>query len=117
MQAPNEAAANDAQIIFEKIRGLAADFAGERSERQQRRELVQADFDRLRDTGFLLTAVPVEQGGIWESFQRSNRAICVRLPPERRCVQGRSGASGRRRRMSSTIPAAFVRSRKPNPGC
>ena len=79
MQAPNEAAANDAQIILEKIRGLAADFAEERSERQQRRELVQADFDRLRDTGFLLTAVPVEQGGTWESFQQSNRAICEML--------------------------------------
>ena len=79
MQALNEAAAEDARIILEKIRGLAADFGEERSERQQRRELVQADFDRLRDTGFLLTAVPVEQGGIWESFQQSNRAICEML--------------------------------------
>ncbi|MCH8988558.1 MAG: acyl-CoA dehydrogenase family protein [Chloroflexi bacterium] len=79
MQASNEAAAKDARSILENIRELAADFAGERSERQQRRELVQADFDRLRDTGFLRTAVPVEQGGIWEGLQRSNRAICEML--------------------------------------
>ena len=79
MQALNEVAAKDARIILEKIRELAADFAGERSERQHRRELVPADFDRLKDTGFLLTGVPVEQGAIWESFQRSNRAICEML--------------------------------------
>ena len=79
MQAQSEAAAKDAGIILEKVRELAADFAGERRERQQRRELVQADFDRLRDTGFLLTAVPVDHGGCWESFPQSNRAICEML--------------------------------------
>ena len=79
MQAQSEAAAKDAGIILEKVRELAADFAGERRERQQRRELVQADFDRLRDTGFLRTGVPVEHGGIWESLQRSNRAVCEML--------------------------------------
>ena len=79
MQAQSETAAKDAGIILEKVRELAADFAGERRERQQRRELVQADFDRLRDTGFLLTAVPVDHGGCWESFEQSNRAICEML--------------------------------------
>lgn len=80
MQAPpNTAAAGNAGVILQKIRELAADFAGERSERQRRRELVQMDFDRLRDTGFLLTAVPVEQGGIWESPERSNRVVCEML--------------------------------------
>lgn len=79
MQASNDVAAKDSQIILEKVRELSADFAGERSERQRRRELVQADFDRLKDTGFLLTGVPFDQGGIWESFERSNRTVCEML--------------------------------------
>ena len=79
MQTQNEAADNDAGIILDKIRELAADFAGERRERQQRRELFQVDFDRLRDTGYLRVGVPVEHGGIWESSQQSNRAICDML--------------------------------------
>ncbi len=79
MQAPNEVAAENARAILEKIRKLAAEFAGERSERQLRRELVRSDFDRLRDTGFLLSAVPVEYGGIWESSELSNRAVCEML--------------------------------------
>ena len=44
MQTPNEAAAENAQGILENIRKLAAEFAGERSERQLRRELVRSDF-------------------------------------------------------------------------
>ena len=79
MQALSDVAAKDSQIILEKVRELSTEFAGERNERQRRRELVQADFDRLKDTGFLLTGVPVVQGGIWESFQRSNRTICEML--------------------------------------
>jgi len=79
MEEPNQAAAENAQGILENIRKLAAEFAGERSERQLRRELVRTDFDRLRDTGFLLSAVPVEHGGIWESSERSNRIICEML--------------------------------------
>ena len=79
MEEPNQAAAENAQGILENIRKLAAEFAGERSERQLRRELVRTDFDRLRDIGFLLSAVPVEHGGIWESSERSNRIICEML--------------------------------------
>jgi alkylation response protein AidB-like acyl-CoA dehydrogenase len=79
MQALSSVAAKDSQIILEKVHELSADFAEERGERQRRRELVRADFDRLRDTGFFLTGVPIDQGGIFESPQRSNRTICEML--------------------------------------
>src|SRR5712692_10403094 len=65
--------------VYENIRALSAEFATERRERQQRRELVTADFARLRDAGFLLTGVPVDQGGIWESVRGSARPICEML--------------------------------------
>jgi alkylation response protein AidB-like acyl-CoA dehydrogenase len=69
----------DAGTVYENIRALSADFASERRERQQRRELVAADFARLRDAGFLLTGVPVDHGGIWASVGASARPICEML--------------------------------------
>src|SRR6516162_9536499 len=69
----------DADTVYENIRTLSADFATARRERQQRRELVAADFARLRDAGFLLTGVPVDHGGIWESVGASARPICEML--------------------------------------
>jgi alkylation response protein AidB-like acyl-CoA dehydrogenase len=66
----------DADTVYENIRALSADFAAERRERQQRRELVADDFARLRDAGFLLTGVPVDHGGIWESVGASARPVC-----------------------------------------
>jgi len=61
----------DAGTVYENIRAISADFAAERRERQQRRELVAADFARLRNAGFLLTGVPLDHGGIWESVGAS----------------------------------------------
>ena len=69
----------DASIVHENLRAISADFAAERRERQRRRELVAADFARLRDAGFLLTGVPVDHGGIWESVGASARPICEML--------------------------------------
>jgi alkylation response protein AidB-like acyl-CoA dehydrogenase len=69
----------DADTVFENLRAISADFAAERRERQQRRELVAADFARLRDAGFLLTGVPVDHGGVWESVSGSTRPICEML--------------------------------------
>src|SRR6516164_11837133 len=68
-----------ASEVFANIRDVSAQFAAERRERQQRRELVAADFARLRDAGFLLTGVPVDHGGVWESVSRSTRPICEML--------------------------------------
>jgi alkylation response protein AidB-like acyl-CoA dehydrogenase len=66
----------EAATVHENIRALSADFAMQRRERQQRRELVAADFARLGDAGFLLTGVPVEHGGIWQNVRQSARPIC-----------------------------------------
>ena len=69
----------DAATVYENIRVLSAEFATERRERQQRRELVAADFARLREAGFLLTGAPPDHGGIWESVGEATRPICEML--------------------------------------
>lgn len=55
---------------------LAATWREQRPERQARRHLEQADFDALREAGFLHVAVPHEQGGSWRSVSESTRAVC-----------------------------------------
>jgi alkylation response protein AidB-like acyl-CoA dehydrogenase len=69
----------DAAGILERVRRVAEDFARERRSRQLRRELDPADFERLREAGFLLTGVPSEMGGVFESPARSIRAIAAIL--------------------------------------
>jgi alkylation response protein AidB-like acyl-CoA dehydrogenase len=69
----------DTRTILENVREVSARFATERSARQQRRELVAADFAQLREAGFPLTGVPVDQGGIWESARASMRPTCEML--------------------------------------
>lgn len=62
--------------VHANVRAIAAAFASERVERQQRRALDPADFERLARGGFLLTGVPQSQGGLWDSAATSTRAIC-----------------------------------------
>ena len=69
----------DARTILENVRAVSARFATERSERQQRRALDAADFAQLREAGFPLTGVPVDQGGIWQSVRQSTRPLCELL--------------------------------------
>src|SRR5262249_58466690 len=69
----------DADAILDNVRLVAAAFAAERAVRQQRRSIDRGDFDRLREAGFLLTGVPIDQGGIWESVRRSTRPVCEML--------------------------------------
>lgn len=66
----------DIQTILKNVADVSSRFAAERPERQQRRALVAADFGVLRDAGFLLTGVPVEEGGVWQDVRRSARPIC-----------------------------------------
>ena len=66
---------NSTQVL-EQVGELSTAFARDRRARQLRRELAPADFDQLRDAGFLLTGVPAELGGIWESPDRSTRPVC-----------------------------------------
>ena len=69
----------DEQTVVENIRALASEFANERGERQLRRDLRRADFDKIRDSGYLLTAVLVDQGRISESVEKATRPICDML--------------------------------------
>jgi alkylation response protein AidB-like acyl-CoA dehydrogenase len=69
----------NAQSVLDSVRALAAEFAQQRNERQRRRALDEADFDRLRGAGFLLCAVPVKYGGLWEDAARSPRMVCELL--------------------------------------
>lgn len=62
--------------VLDNVRDIASQFAGARKERQLRRHLEPADFDQLREAGFLLTGVPVAQGGLWASVQESTRPVC-----------------------------------------
>ena len=65
--------------ILEKTSLLAREFDQERDNRQRRKKADTADFDRMRDAGVHLMAVPVEFGGTWESLAQSARPICTVL--------------------------------------
>lgn len=56
-----------------QVTKLADTFAAERKERQQRRSLNRADFDRLAETGYLRVAVPRSMGGLFDDFRTSTR--------------------------------------------
>ena len=57
------------------VAGIATAWKGDRSARQARRHLEQADFDALRDTGYLQLVVPEAMGGMWRSVPESTRGI------------------------------------------
>ncbi len=58
---------------------LADRWRSERADRQARRHLEQADFDALRDAGYLTLIVPREQGGSWRDRASSARTVCDTL--------------------------------------
>jgi alkylation response protein AidB-like acyl-CoA dehydrogenase len=66
----------DIHTVLKNAGELSSRFAAERHERQQRRALVASDFAALSDAGFLLTGVPVEEGGVWQDVRRSARPVC-----------------------------------------
>src|SRR3972149_6955215 len=66
----------DVHTVLKNVGELSSRFATERHERQQRRALVASDFAALRDAGFLLTGVPVEEGGVWQDVRCSARPVC-----------------------------------------
>ncbi len=57
------------------IQRIADAWAPQRAERQRRRHLDRADFDALRDAGYLLCAVPSDLGGLWRSVPESTRFV------------------------------------------
>jgi alkylation response protein AidB-like acyl-CoA dehydrogenase len=65
----------DAESVLQNVRAIAAEWAGQRAERQRRRHLDPADFKRLREAGFIRACLPVEEGGLWKSHEHSSRLI------------------------------------------
>jgi len=65
----------DGVAVLESVTEIAGRWASQRRERQQRRELDRQDFVALKEAGFLLTGVLVEQGGLWVDLQRCTRPI------------------------------------------
>jgi alkylation response protein AidB-like acyl-CoA dehydrogenase len=62
--------------VVADVRALAEDWRADRKERQGRRHLDQADFDRLRDAGLLRLVAPVDSGGLLDSVEASVRPLC-----------------------------------------
>lgn len=62
--------------VVSDVRTVAGDWRADRKERQARRHLDRADFDRLRDAGLLRLIAPVESGGLLESVESSVRPLC-----------------------------------------
>lgn len=61
------------------MREIVDVWKSQRVERQMRRHLEQADFDVLRDVGFLRSVVPVGIGGFWRDAASSARMVCELL--------------------------------------
>ena len=66
---------NEAAAVLDAVDDLAADWAGERTERLARQHLERADFDALIDTGYLRLMVPVDHGGLWTSLAETGPVI------------------------------------------
>ena len=65
--------------ILDAAPKLAAEWASERADRQNRTEADPADYQRLRQLGVNLMAVPVEFGGYWEDLSQAARPLCTLL--------------------------------------
>ena len=65
--------------LIQCLEQVALQWTKQRAQRQQRRELYEADFDQIRDAGYLLTAVPENAGGHWTSGAATTRLICDAL--------------------------------------
>lgn len=63
----------ESRQVIRDLEGVAAGFAEDVISRQKRRQLDPDDFEQLKGTGFLLTGVPADQGGLWKGPARSAR--------------------------------------------
>jgi alkylation response protein AidB-like acyl-CoA dehydrogenase len=63
-------------MLEHEIAEMASEWRSNRVDRQARRSLDPADFDRLAKAGFLDVAVPQEVGGLWRSVADTTRPIC-----------------------------------------
>lgn len=67
------------ETILEGAPQLAAEWASQRADRQQRTQGDPADYAQLSKLGVPMMAVPTEFGGTWESESQSARPICTLL--------------------------------------
>jgi alkylation response protein AidB-like acyl-CoA dehydrogenase len=63
----------ESQQVIRDLESVAAGFAEDVISRQKRRQLDPDDFEQLKGTGFLLTGVPADQGGLWQGPASSAR--------------------------------------------
>ncbi len=63
----------ESRQVIRDLESVAAGFAEDVISRQKRRQLDPDDFEQLKGTGFLLTGVPADQGGLWKGPARSAR--------------------------------------------
>ena len=63
-------------VLLGEVAEVANEWRSNRPERQARRGLDRADFERLAQAGFLRVAVPEDMGGLWRSVGASTRPIC-----------------------------------------
>ena len=61
--------------LTENIGRLVAEWEPEWRERLARRALSPADFEKLRNAGYLLVGVPEELGGLWRTAAESTRPV------------------------------------------
>jgi alkylation response protein AidB-like acyl-CoA dehydrogenase len=62
--------------LREGVQSIVEAWKPQRSERQARRSLERADFDELRNAGFLNAVVPEAAGGLWRDTTSSARVVC-----------------------------------------
>jgi alkylation response protein AidB-like acyl-CoA dehydrogenase len=62
--------------VLEAAQEIASAWRADRSQRQLRRHLDQADFDALREMGILQLVAPTDIGGLWQTMEVSARSMC-----------------------------------------
>lgn len=72
-------AAMGATDLLDGIAAIAAGWKPQRAERQGRRHLERADFDELREAGWLRAIAPEDAGGMWRDAASSVRPMCEAL--------------------------------------
>src|SRR5436190_856137 len=85
MRARRSVASMNTSDVEHAVAEIAEAWRGQRAERQARRHLERADFDRLQAAGFLEMAVPESMGGSWRDVATSTRPVC-----NARCDTGRT---------------------------
>jgi alkylation response protein AidB-like acyl-CoA dehydrogenase len=73
--AVGSSAGEHATRVRDGVHAIAEEFAGDRHDRQRRRHLDPTDFARLAETGFLLTGVSAQDGGLFENVAASTRPV------------------------------------------